>query len=49
MDRLQRELQRLHVSQADAGLSLDRGPIDAPGRVRAMVFELAKPVDIGPH
>lgn len=48
MNRLQRELQRLYEPQADAGLGpgLDaRGMVDAQGRVRAMVLELARPAD----
>lgn len=46
MNRLQRELQRLYGPQADAGLGLDaRGIVDAQGRVRAMVLELARPAE----
>jgi hypothetical protein len=48
MNRLQQELQRLYGLQADAGLGLDldaRGLVDAQGRVRAMVLELARPAD----
>ena len=48
MNRLQRELQRLYAPQADAPLGLDldaRGLVDAQGRVRAMVLELARPAD----
>jgi len=48
MNRLQEELQRLYGPQADAGLSLDldvRSLVDAQGRVRAMVLELARPAD----
>ncbi len=48
MNRLQRELQRLYAPQADAhpDLELDaRGLVDAQGRVRAMVLELARPAD----
>jgi len=46
MNRLQRELQRLYGSQADARQDLDfdaRDLFDAQGRVRAMVLELARP------
>jgi hypothetical protein len=45
MNRLQQEL---HGPQADAHLGLDldvRGLVDAQGRVRAMVLELARPAD----
>ncbi len=48
MNRLQQELQRLYGPQADARLGLDldaRGLVDAQGRVRAMVLELARPAD----
>jgi len=48
MNRLQRELQRLYMSPANAGLSLDLdalGLVDVQGRVRAMVLELARPAD----
>jgi hypothetical protein len=48
MNRLQQELQRLYGPQADAHLGLDldvRGLVDAQGRVRAMVLELARPAD----
>ena len=48
MNRLQRQLQRLYVPQADARPDLDldaRGLVDAQGRVRAMVLELARPAD----
>ena len=48
MSRLQQELQRLYGPQADARLGLDldaRGLVDAQGRVRAMVLELARPAD----
>ena len=48
MNRLQRELQRLYEPRADARPDLDldaRGLVDAQGRVRAMVLELARPAD----
>ncbi|MEO9149886.1 MAG: hypothetical protein ABI212_11045 [Burkholderiaceae bacterium] len=48
MNRLQEELQRLYGPQADAPLSLEldvRDLVDAQGRVRAMVLELARPAD----
>jgi hypothetical protein len=48
MNRLQRELRRLYMSQANAGLGLDLdalGLVDAQERVRAMVLELARPAD----
>lgn len=48
MNRLQRELQRLYAPQADVPLGLDldaHGLVDAQGRVRAMVLELARPAD----
>ena len=48
MNRLQRQLQRLYLPQADARPDLDldaRGLVDAQGRVRAMVLELARPAD----
>jgi hypothetical protein len=48
MNRLQQELQRLYGPQAEARLGLDldpRGLVDAQGRVRAMVLELARPAD----
>ena len=48
MNRLQQELQRLYGLPAGASLGLDldaRGLVDEPGRVRAMVLELARPAD----
>jgi hypothetical protein len=48
MNRLEQELQRLYGPQADARLGLDldaHGLVDAQGRVRAMVLELARPAD----
>lgn len=48
MNRLQQELRRLYAPQADARLDLDldaRGLVDAQGRVRAMVLELARPAN----
>jgi len=48
MNRLQRELLRLYAPQADARQDLDldaSGLVDAQGRVRAMVLELARPAD----
>jgi hypothetical protein len=48
MNRLQRELQRLYAPQANPlpDLELDAaGLVDAQGRVRAMVLELARPAD----
>ena len=45
---MQRELQRLHVPQANAspGLALDaRGPVDAHDRVQAMVLGMTKPAE----
>ncbi len=48
MNRLQRELQRLYGPQANTRPDLDldaRGLVDAQGRVRAMVLELARPAD----
>jgi hypothetical protein len=48
MNRLQQELQRLYGPQTDTRLGLDldaRGLVDAQGRVRAMVLELARPAD----
>ena len=48
MNRLQRELQRLYMSPANAALGLDLdalGRVDVQGRVRAMVLELARPAD----
>jgi len=48
MNRLQQELQRLYGPPAGASLGLDldaRGLVDEPGRVRAMVLELARPAD----
>jgi hypothetical protein len=48
MNRLQQELQRLYGPQGDARLGLDLdacGLVDAQGRVRAMVLELARPAD----
>ena len=51
MNRLRQELQRLYGPQADARLGLDldaSGWVDAQGRVRAMVLELARPADWDP-
>ena len=48
MNRLQQELQRLYLPQAGARQDPDldaRGQVDAQGRVRAMVLELARPAD----
>lgn len=48
MNRLQQELQRLYVPQpvSHQNTTLDtRGLVDAQGRVRAMVLELARPAD----
>lgn len=48
MNRLQRELQRLYAPQEDAGLGIDldaRSLLDAQGRVRALVLQLARPAD----
>jgi len=48
MNRLQQELQRLYVPQADARQDLDLdawGLVNAQGQVRAMVLELARPAD----
>jgi hypothetical protein len=48
MNRLQTELQRLYGPLADARPDLDldaRGLVDAQGRVRAMVLELARPAE----
>ena len=48
MNRLQSELQRLYLPQAPAGQDTEPDEsrlIDADGRVRAMVLELARPAD----
>jgi hypothetical protein len=48
MNRLQHELQRLYLPQADVRLDRDpdaEGLVDAQGRVRTMVMELARPAD----
>ncbi len=48
MNRLQRELGRLYLPLATGGQDADgdeSGLIDAAGRVRAMVLELARPAD----
>lgn len=48
MNRMQRELQRLYAPQADVERDQDadaRSLVDAQGRVRAMVLELARPAD----
>ncbi len=48
MNRLQRELQRLYMPQAEVRPDPDpdaRGLVDAQARVRAMVLELARPAD----
>lgn len=48
MNPFQRELQRLYGTQAAADPGLDPGapcPVDAQGRVRSMVLELARPAD----